>query len=112
MWSYVGSLKYTETELEEDYQAGRCRFDLSMYNNVTSAQSMFGGTNKTTCHPDIFNGFGSSAGVDISNFFGWSNQKEVSIPINWLARIRNRATKFNSSEKNIVYKVLREGSVS
>ena len=111
MWSYVGSLKYTETELSEDYQTGKCRFDLSMYKNVTNAQSMFGGNNKTTCHPDIFNGFGSTSGVDISNFFGWANQTKVSIPVNWLKWIKDKVRNFNSSQKSVIYKVLQEGNM-
>jgi hypothetical protein len=47
---------------------------------------MMGGTGVSACHKDTLKGFGSSSGVNLTNFYGWSEQagKTVTIPLNWL----------------------------
>lgn len=108
MWWNNPLVKYDETSLLEDYQAGTSRFNLSMYKNVTSAQHMMGGTNVSACHKDTLKDFGSSSGVNLTNFYGWSEQagKTVTIPLNWLEEVKNKVTKCSTSKDSVIYKVV------
>lgn len=108
MWSYNPCVTYNEEMLLEDYIAGKSRFDLSMYTNVTSATSMMGSPNVTACHPLTLKGFASNAtSVNMQNFYGWNAKsgQEITIPINWLQEVKTRVTNCNTSVA-VVYKVV------
>lgn len=115
MWGNNSKLSYSIEDLQQDYTFGECRYDLSMYTNVQSAQGMFGYCQIYTCHPDMFNNFGKNATtINISNIFGWGDKKEASIPIDWLKHIGNKVVDINtgttSSTRNIIYTVLQSGN--
>lgn len=109
MWWANPATKYNEEYLLEDYVAGKCRFDFSMYTNVTTAKGMLGGLNVQACHADTLKGFAkNSATVNLNNLYGWSelSGKVVTIPLNWLEHVKTKVTDCNSTIESVIYKVI------